>query len=371
MTLALTAACAAEVVDHSEAPRPPLAAAPQASPAQPPLAPTTPVVQSAQSGLGLMQDCTAPASKDGVPDRLAETGCFEANGQPSARLVAFEVNAPLWTDGATKQRWFALPADGLISIDVTGDFALPPGSVLAKTISMDARRIETRLLMHHTDGTWSGYAYEWSSDQHDAYLVPEGDFLPDVGEDGHGWEIPSGRDCTTCHSASRGFSLGLETAQLDRDVSEPITGAPVNQLALFDAMGVLAPAAPDAPAIEPLTNWEDEDAPLGERARSYLHANCGSCHIDPAGYCTGDLAARNALSAMGVCDVQPKHPGTDWDAAMRLLAPGAPERSAISHRMHAEPGTALAMPPLGRKRIHAEGIALIDAWIASLDSCDP
>jgi uncharacterized repeat protein (TIGR03806 family) len=376
MVLALSSACAADVAQEQQAPLAPpmpgeVAAPPATEPlAQPSASMAQPTAAPAASALGIMQDCTAPASGDAVPDSLAQTGCFDAAGEPSARLIAFEVNAPLWTDGAHKQRWFALPDDARISIDVTGDFELPVGSVLAKTISMDGRRIETRLLMHHTDGEWSGYAYEWASDQRGAYLVPEGDFLPEVGEDGHGWEIPSSRDCTTCHSATRGFSLGLEVAQLDREVTEPMTGAPVNQLAMFEAMGVLEQPPKPALAVAPLTDWQDEAAPLDDRARSYLHANCSSCHTDPEGFCTGDLAARPALAAMGICNAQPTDPSTDWDAAMKLLVPGSPERSVISHRMHAEPGSALAMPPIGRKRLHAEGIALIDAWIASIDSCD-
>lgn len=68
--------------------------------------------------------------------------------------------------------------------------------------------------------------------------------------------------------------------------------------------------------------------------------------------------------------MRPQQSFPGWDDAMRLVAPGDPTSSAISHRMHAEPGSTLAMPPAGRKRVHDEGVALIDAWIASLTSCD-
>lgn len=45
-------------------------------------------------------------------------------------------------------------------------------------------------------------------------------------------------------------------------------------------------------------------------------------------------------------------------------------RSTISLRVHAAPGSALAMPPTGRRRTDADGAALIDAWIASLAECE-
>ena len=45
------------------------------------------------------------------------------------------------------------------------------------------------LLVHHDDGEWAGYSYEWNSDQSDATLLPAGKEL--TLPSGHAWTIPS------------------------------------------------------------------------------------------------------------------------------------------------------------------------------------
>lgn len=352
------------------------------------LAGCTGVISDPAGGVGVgleVSRCVAPESSDQMPVALSDTGCFEADdpGRPAPALVAFEVNAPFWTDGADKERWMALPPGGRIGIGLDGDFDLPVGTVLVKTMSIDGRRIETRLLVNHARGGWAGHAYEWSAAEREAYLVPDGDFLTDVGHDGLGWEIPSGAECVTCHTAERGFSLGLELAQLDREVVDPATGEGVNQLAMFEAMGWFAPVPSAAPAASaasaastaalvhrPLVDYRDASLPLADRARSYLHANCSSCHTSPENFCTGDFRSSTDAAAMGVCDTQPKQPMPFWPNGTLLLAPGDPARSAMSLRMHAAPDSGVAMPPMGRRRVDADGAALIDAWIASLAECD-
>ena len=73
----------------------------------------------------------------------------------------------------------------------------------------------------------------------------------------------------------------------------------------------------DAQCVAPLTDWQDETAPLDDRARSYLHANCSSCHTSPEGFCTGDLAARPALAAMGKIGPEIRLPMTEITASAR------------------------------------------------------
>jgi hypothetical protein len=51
-----------------------------------------------------------------------------------------------------------------------------------------------------------------------------------------------------------------------------------------------------------------------------------------------------------------------------LVAPGKPERSSVSIRVHADDRS--AMPP-GRYGVDPDGTRVVDAQIASLDGCPP
>ena len=69
-----------------------------------------------------------------VAERLSQTGCFDAVGQPVAALVPYTLRAPLWSDGADKRRFMALPDGSSAGIDPSGDLRFPVGTVLVKDI---------------------------------------------------------------------------------------------------------------------------------------------------------------------------------------------------------------------------------------------
>ncbi|HEX3135832.1 MAG TPA: hypothetical protein VHX44_19880 [Planctomycetota bacterium] len=70
--------------------------------AEPPLAARPPV----EPFLGL-----PTAANEAMPALLSQTGVFSdiAALTPAAGLLPYEVNAPLWSDGARKQRWLLVP----------------------------------------------------------------------------------------------------------------------------------------------------------------------------------------------------------------------------------------------------------------------
>jgi hypothetical protein len=51
-----------------------------------------------------------------LPPLLSQLGVFAdlPSLRPAAAMVAYEVNSPLWSDGADKFRWFLLPPGGRI-----------------------------------------------------------------------------------------------------------------------------------------------------------------------------------------------------------------------------------------------------------------
>lgn len=308
-------------------------------------------------------DPRAPEPGPGLPARLSETGCIDIGDPTSAPpgLVDYTINVPFWSDGATKERWMAIPEGGTIVVGDDGDWSLPVGSTLVKSFRIADELVETRLLVHHADGGWAGYSYQWDDDGRDATLLV-GAAEEVVGE--QTWTFPSPSECLFCHTNAAGRTLGLESGQLDRTTVD-VSGATVNQLDRLVDLGIID----DRPSATPLPASES-DASIEARARAYLHANCSHCHrpMAPGGRSAIDLRWSTPLADAGVCDALPRS-GDLGIADARLLVPGDPERSLLLARMRtlASP----RMPEVGSTRVDDAGAALIEAWITSIPSCPP
>ena len=210
--------------------------------------------------------------------------------KPAAGVIPYGVNAPLWSDGADKERFLALPDGKTITVaDTDGDFDFPNGTVLMKTFTVGGKRIETRLFMRHDDGGWAGYTYEWIDDGSDAVLLPAGK-TKTVGT--QTWTFPSRSDCVSCHTEAAGRSLGLELGQLNGDFVYPSHEPIANQLKTLDHIGMFD--EPLGKPVDQLLAYPDPygtTAPLEARARAYLHSNCSNCHR-PKGGGRGDMDLR-------------------------------------------------------------------------------
>jgi uncharacterized repeat protein (TIGR03806 family) len=309
-----------------------------------------------------------PSGLAGLPARLAETGCFDPAdpARPLPALIPYGVNASLWSDGAEKERWLALPDGGRIHIKADGDWELPPGAVLIKTFRLGGRPIETRFLVRHLGGEWSGYTYGWNEAGTDATLLADGSHRRGVGD--AEWHYPSRGECRECHTAAAGYSLGLETAQLDRTFDYP-GGRRANQLTTLARLGLFADPLPaGAEGGSALPRPDDARAPLEARARAYLHANCAHCHrpeVDNSG--SVDLRFGTRLAATMSCDAKPLKGSLGYGAHMRIIAPGKPEASMVVLRMNIlESGR---MPTVASLAIDHAGVALLSDWIRSIVRC--
>jgi uncharacterized repeat protein (TIGR03806 family) len=299
---------------------------------------------------------------DNVPQMLSATGCIDtsaAGAPPQLALIPYRPNAPFWSDGADKERWIGLPNGQNIEVLGSGDWQAPNGTVLVKHFRLGSQLIETRLFMRHPDGIWAGYTYEWNQAQTDATRVSGGKTLA-VGN--QTWIFPSEGQCMQCHTEAAGYSLGLETAQLNGAHLYPQTGRTANQITTLNEVNVLSPRVGANPPA--YADPADTSASLDERARAYLHTNCANCH-QPQGPTTVALDLRHdtALAQAGVCDVSP----TAGDLGItdaRIVAPGESARSVLLARMARR--DANAMPPLASNVRDTAGEALIEAWINSL-----
>ena len=121
-----------------------------------------------------------------------------------------------------------------------------------------------------------------------------------------------------------------------------------------------------------LTKLVPVDAPppatAEQRARSYLHANCSSCHRE--GSATGaavelDLRIDTALAATGLCG-EPNAGTLGIDHAW-IVVPRAPERSVLVARMRVVDER--RMPKLASRVVDEIGASAVEAWIRELASC--
>jgi uncharacterized repeat protein (TIGR03806 family) len=295
------------------------------------------------------------------PQRLSETGCFDPDDptQPVAGLIPYDVIEPLWSDGAGKQRWLALPDGARIHVNTDGDFALPVGSVLVKSFSLGEQLVETRLFVRHQDGGWAGYSYEWDDAETDALLLPGS---KERTVQGQVWTHPSRQQCMSCHTSMAGYTLGLEVRQLNRWITYPQTGRTANQLETFQHIGLLdAPLSAPVRQLPFLSRDTSNDA-----ARGYLHANCSGCHRTQGSAYQPKLLASLSLTDMRVCNVYPVF-GDLGISGARVMVPGNLPLSLLSVRPHlVGPGQ---MPPLARSLVDAYGTQVIDDWIESWSSC--
>jgi mono/diheme cytochrome c family protein len=310
-----------------------------------------------------------------APALLSRTGCFDPGipDRPNAGFFPYEVNSPLWSDGAVKSRFLRVPTGTAIKVkdcdeepalclpvgqggapEDEGHFGLPVGGILIKTFALQGKPIETRLLIRATESEWARYSYRWNDEATDATLLADAEDRI-VGD--QLWHYPSRQECIQCHTAAGGRSLGLTTRQLDRETTSG------NQLDRLVATGLL-PKRPKA-----LTPYPDprKPGPVDERARAYLQSNCSFCHRPGGPFSDMDMRFVTPLFAMKLCNVPTIRGAIDANVPTIRLVPGSPAASAVSVRMHNRAG--YAMPRIGSNVVDPDGSAVVDQWITQLTDC--
>ncbi len=334
-------------------------------------------VGAAAAFLGLPSTAADSASS---PVLLSETQAFSdlASLRAAPGLLPYSVQSPLWSDGAQKRRWLALPDGGVIGYSEAGAWSFPEGTVLVKHFGMaldervpeDVRRLETRFLVAARGGGYYGLVYQWDDEQRDARLLLDGaeEVLDIVQADGSVrqqlYTYPSQQTCNSCHSAAAGYVIGPRAAQLDGDHDYGEAGVH-NQLAIWAGFGLFDAPLGEIPSSEHerLVPLADESASVEARVRSYWDANCSACHNDVSPIPSWDARFSTPLERQGVLLAEP-YTGPRMDD-FRLIVPGEPERSLIYLRSRStEPG--VRMPPLLKNRADGHYVELLGRWIESL-----
>jgi len=325
------------------------------------------VVDIGGGALYKIVDGAGASSGSPVPTLLSDTGCVNTQNpsQLASGVVPYAPAAAFWSDGATKERGLAIPNGSSIGVGSDGDFTFPNGTVLVKNFRLNGSLIETRLFMRHPDGDWAGYTYEWNTQQTNATLVTGGK-TSTIG--GQTWRFPSGDECNRCHTQAAGYALGPEAAQLNHDFLYSSTGRTANELRTLDQITMFTTPLGD-PANQPvMPDPTDATAPLGNRARAYLHTNCSQCHR-PGGPTPSSMDLRYAtpLTSTAACDAPPQSGDLGIGAAARIIAPGSPSNSVLVARANRR--DASGMPPLASNIVDSAGVTLLQQWITSLATC--
>lgn len=313
------------------------------------------------------------------PARLSETGLYGADGRVDPRHLAYTPQYPLWTDGATKSRWIALPPGAKVDVSDVDAWRLPVGTKLWKEFAWNGRKVETRMLWRSGEERWTFASYLWDEDQREAWLAPaEG--VPRASEIAPGrWHsIPSHSDCQACHGSAPARALGFGALQLsdDRDPlaphAEPLRSGQATLRSLVEA-DLLDPPRPELVDHPPRIRATD---PTARAALGYLSTNCGGCHnatsplarlgLELHHDVAGDPASPEPAerTTVNVAPARFTMPGVPAER-VRLVAPGVPEESALLYRMRSRRPSS-QMPPLGTTIVDEEAVALLTRWITDL-----
>ncbi|NNE92200.1 MAG: c-type cytochrome [Verrucomicrobiales bacterium] len=310
----------------------------------------------------------------GFPRQLSETGLFSdvKKQEPAPGVYEFSIHEPMWQDGATASRFVALPDKSQIETVIQRRnkslTTWPADAVLAKTIRLGKRPVETQIL--HFDGdAWAGYSYRWADDGNDAELVETDGVEFDVPEKswkgGPKYRIHSRAECMRCHNMWNQFTPAFEPMQLagftafsDTPPRETAVNLALTNAEFFDrnVSGNLANSRRGGEAIE-------------TRARSWLHANCAHCH-------------RRHGGGSAPLEVNFERPVSDsftvWEMSTRgdfglsdarVIVPGEPWRSILNYRISAIGNG--HMPPLGSHEVDTQAARLLWDWVAEMPTEEP
>jgi hypothetical protein len=202
---------------------------------------------------------------------------------------------------------------------------------------------------------WDPVSYVWNDGETEARLKRTGAVVPlSLSGRDFAYVVPNENQCSGCH-----------VSDMTTKALHPLgaTGPQIKNRGHMVVGGIMQHGATPVQA-----DYRDATLPLDVRARSYLAGNCAHCHnpVGPADTSGLDLTLTAKVGPkMGLCK-PPIAAGSGTGGHKYSIVPGDPDSSIMSYRMAStDPGS--MMPELGRSLAHAEGVALIQQWIAEMD----
>lgn len=336
-------------------------------------------------------------------------GVLKSDGKTlsiNGNTMVYGLNATLFTDYALKFRTITLPAGSAVGYKADGVLDLPIGTIISKTFyyardpqnaggwlktsavsageTIDLQKyqmVETRILQREPDGSWSANTYIWNPEQTQASLRRIGLTVPGKLRDGNqvssfNYEVPNARQCQSCHAvnATVGQSgiepIGPKARHMNMDYG--YTAGSMNQLKKLATLAQWKDLPAALSGVGRTASYADaKSGSVEERARAYVEINCAHCHhkLGDARQSGLFLSPDASGSHLGVCK-QHVAAGSGGANLTFDIVPGKPDQSLLVTRMEATTGQAM-MPRLGRTLVDKEGVALMRAWVSSINgNCD-
>ena len=321
-----------------------------------------------------MASCRRRAAPSPFPPTLSATGAFRdlQTLTPADGLVPFAPNSPLWTDGAVKTRWMAVPNDGppyapneQIGFAPVGEWSFPNGTVFVKQFDLvvneatgERKRQETRLIVRDADGGVYGVTYKWRAGQlRRRFVARTGSRkmsrsrMRTARSGSSATATRAARSVSSVTTKQANYVLGAKTHQLNGDHTYAATGRTANQLRTLNHLEMLNPPPADLTFASYLRSVAvtDTTATVQHRVRSWIDANCSHCHR-PGGFGPGyDGRFYTPLEQQNLIDTYVR---------FRDL-----EGSELYQRDNALGD--FKMPPVAKNVIHEDAMATLRQWIAS------
>jgi hypothetical protein len=309
-------------------------------------------------------DAGGAVGASGAPLLLGCTGLYSdwSSQTIATSAVAYDPGLHLWSDGAVKTRYVALPPGTQIDTSDMDEWTFPIGTKIWKQFVVAGLKVETRYLYKNSAYVWVYTTYQWSPDQTRAVELTTGAL--DVN--GTGYEIPYLDECRTCHMGRLDFVLGFEAIALSTPMA---TG--LNMSALVAGGWLTQP--PAAPLAIP------GDA-TASAALGWLHANCGTACHNPSPYSlagsTGffmrlESSELGSVEATGTyttgVNVTATFKEPDGGSLLRI-APGNPAGSCVVFRdgYRDTDGQGIQMPPQDTHVVDTADLSVVEGWITSL-----
>ncbi|MEZ6133680.1 MAG: PQQ-dependent sugar dehydrogenase [Pirellulaceae bacterium] len=334
------------------------------------------------AGIFRLAPNTAKSSVDEFPRQISQVGLFgieKTTGEirPAEGVFTYEINAPMWADGAEAVYHLAVPGDEKVKFyqqpQKTFNWfrtrvTMPIGSVLAKTYFLTAEAsqipVETQLSVKDAQGEWQYYSYRWNSTGTDAELVGAAGetqewLLPGSRGGRQSWNYASRGSCRICHTPWTGETVGFIEEQLRAGRASDSWHA-LQECGVIETDGKTL----DDSLFSGLVDPHAAAQPLDRRARSYLHTNCAHCHMNGGNASTVfGLNFDLSLHDSKMIDVMPLRGDLGLQGA-NIVTAGKPNASVLLFRM-AKSGSG-HMPHVGTFQIDQRGVELIRQWIAGL-----
>lgn len=322
---------------------------------------------------------------DDPPQLLSQLGVFtDLNTlEVIPGLIPYDVNSPLWSDGAQKQRWIALPNDGQydspdeqIEFDAEEPWKFPKGTVFIKhfeipntqDIGGNPIKLETRFFVITENDRPYGITYKWNEQGTDAELLTISDqreiniFHDSQFSHLQTWDFPSRTQCITCHNPNAGYTLGINTSQLNKIYEHD--GNSINQIDYFNQLGLFSNKVSNPGTYNKLVPVNSNESTLENRIRSYLDSNCSSCHREggiPSLYL--DFRYNNTQNIQSIFDLQSQsHASTESSV---IIKPGDHADSELWVRDASLDEN--RMPPIGRNIVDQIYVDSLAKWIDNID----